>query len=747
MDPTTNPMLDAVEAGVAAADNADLDEQARKQKEAEENEVKALWEEYETARKFDRDSRAQYAVDRRYAAGTANPDWAVTANLIGAFIDILVSFLYARNPDVSARKAKRVDPIGTGQEDDFAKTMELVISTLWKAPSARLKVNCRAQVRSTLTTGAGWLKAIVVSNGTNIPQLQNELGDIRKNLAQIEELKARLARQNAMEAVDTPAVPVEAEFGEDAALMAPPAPVAPPVDDPENPYCAMSDQERDAEEGRLRDLEASVSNRLEVAVRKGMAVDVVAPEDMQVSLDVRSVTDHAIANWNANAIYRPIKGLAAMFPALNEGDIKNAKAYYQRRQADLQPLSELVKLTGMADGNVDAEAAEQYTTGDGHSKDDNGVAFAKIVELWNRETGHVYTMIDGVKRWAKPPYQPDYPTTRFYPYFLTAFYPVDGARHPQSLTWRLMKLQDEYAATRSSLRLTRQRAAPGTIFNSSSLDPTEASKIEKSVHQEFTGIKPTDPSQPLRDIFAEKPVAVGDMRLYDTAPILADMERISGVQEALQQSSTAPKTATEAEIQQSGFASRTTADRDVLETMLTELAHYTGELALSALDMKDAERIAGAKAFWPHGMAIDDLLSMVEVSIEAGTTGKPKSSGDRDAWGVVMPLIKESMLQIQQALMMGDKGMADALIALLQETMTRMGDDSDITRFIPQPPQMPPGMGPGAPGMGMPGAPPAPGGAPGGIPPGGPEADFAGQPVNPEMQAPELAPPDLTMIQ
>lgn len=743
MDPTPNTMLDAVESGVEAADNADLDEQAAKARKAEENEVKALWDEYETARKFDRGARAQYAVDRRYAAGTANLNWAVTANLIGAFIDILVSFLYARNPDVSARKAKRVDPIGTGQEDDFAKTMELVISTLWKAPSARLKVNCRAQVRSTLTNGVGWLKAIVVSNGTNIPQLQNELGDIRKNLAQIEELKARLARQAAMEAVDAPQASLE--FGDDAALMAPPAPAAPPVEDPENPYCAMSDEERDAEEGRLRDLEASVSNRLEVAVRKGMAVDVVAPEDMQVSLDVRSVTDHAIANWNANAIYRPIKSLAAMFPGLKESDVKSAKQYFQRRQTELEPLSDQVKLTGVADSEVDAEAAEQYSAGGNANKDENGVPFGKIVELWNRETGHVYTMIDGVKRWAKPPYQPDYPTTRFYPYFLTAFYPVDGARHPQSLTWRLMKLQDEYAATRSSLRLTRQRAAPGTIFNSSSLDPTEAAKIERSTHQEFTGIKPTDPTQPLRDIFAEKPVAVGDMRLYDTAPILADMERISGVQEALQQSSTAPKTATEAEIQQSGFASRTTADRDVLETMLTDLAHYTGELALSALDMKDAERIAGAKAFWPHGMAIDDLLSMVEVSIEAGTTGKPKSSGDRDAWGVVMPLIKESMLQIQQALMLGDKGMADALIALLQETMTRMGDDSDITRFIPQPPQLPPAM-PGAPGM--PGDPmAAAGGAPGEIPPGAPQEDFAGQPVNPEMQAPELAPPDLTMIQ
>jgi hypothetical protein len=307
-------------------------------------------------------------------------------------------------------------------------------------------------------------------------------------------------------------------------------------------------------------------------------------------------------------------------------------------------------------------------------------------------------------------------------------------------------LQDEYAACRSGLRLTRERATPGTLVNGSSLDSTEMRKIEQSKHQEFTVVKPTNPDQPLRDIFAEKPIAVGDMRLFETQAIVSDMERISGVQEALSQSSAEPKTATEAEIQQSGFASRTTADRDVLETMLTDLAHYTGELALSALDDKDAQRIAGAHAFWPAGMAIDDLLTMVEVTIEAGTTGKPKSSGDRDAWGVVMPMIKESMLQIQEALMLGNKPLADALIALLQETMSRMGDESDVTRFIPTPPELP------VPGVLPPGADPAAtGSAPGdpgagGVPPTGedPNAVPGVAPAvstPPELMAPELAPP------
>ncbi len=525
MEPTPE-MVDAVDEGVLAADTEAADAAKVRAREEEKNVVKALWQEYETAREFDKETRAQYAIDRRYAAGTANLNWAVTANLIGAFIDILVSFLYARNPDVSCRKAPRVDNTGTSLDDDFARTLELVVSSLWKSPSARLKHNARAAVRSTLTVGVGWLKAIMVSNGTNIPQLQNELNDTRKNLEQIEAVSARLLAQH------TNASPEMFDTLE-GYEVAPPAPAAPAYDE-DNQYCQMSQEERDVERARLTELQASVQNRLEVAIRKGLAVDYVLAEDMQVSLDVPTICDYTTARWVANAIYRPVDRLQSLFPRLSEEDVKKAKCYYQRKTRDLTPLSDVVKLTGIADSSVNAEEAEQFSaTGSASHGEKNEVPFAKVVELWNRETGHVHTMVDGLDRWAKEPYQPDYPTTRFFPYFLTAFYPVDGARHPQSLSWRLAKLQDEYAATRSGLRLTRQRAIPGVLFNKSGLSPDDAKAIAQSVHQELIGIAPTQPDQPLRDLFTEKPISVGDMRLFDTAPILADMERISGVQEAL----------------------------------------------------------------------------------------------------------------------------------------------------------------------------------------------------------------------
>lgn len=702
--------LDAVNEGVVAADTADQTEEAARVEQAEKDAVKALWEEYDEARKFDKDARAQYAIDRRYAAGTANLDWAVSANLIGAFIDILVSFLYARNPDLSVKKAPRIDNSGTQEEDDFAKTIELVVSSLWKAPTARLKPAMRSQVRSIMTTGIGWLKVILVCKGTNIPQMKSQLNDIRDNVARYEALRDQVT-------VDENGQPV--------------------VMTPDNDVLTI--EQLNVKTAEFRELEASIQNRLEVALRKALAIDFVSSEDIQVSLDVRNIEDYTNAKWVANRIYRPTSALKALFPTLSEKDLKEAKLYHQRANKDMSPLSERVKLTGIADSNSNAEDAEQFVTDTsrGSPGSDKSVPFACVVELWNRETGHVHTMIEGVKRWAKQPYQPEYPTSRFFPYFSAAFYPVDGARHPQSLPWRLMKLMDEYCATRSSLRLTRQRAVPGTIFNKSAIKPEDAAKITGSTHQEFIGIDPVTSDQPLRDLFAPKPVEIGDMRLYDTTPITSDMEKLSGVQDALQSSTSPEKTATEAEIQQTGFSARTTSDREALETMLTELAHYTAELAIQGLDMKDAQRIAGAKAFWPVGMAIDDLLTMVEIEIEAGTTGKPKSSGDKNAWGVVMPLMQQSIQVIHQAQLMGDLPLANALTELVKETMHRMGDETDVSRFIPQMPAITPPL----PGMGVPGAlPPGPGGAP--MPPSAPAGGPPG--VESPSLADSLAPPELT---
>lgn len=607
------------------------DDRTPEQKEADRQEakaVRAILKAYNAARAFDKDARKAYAQDRLYASGKANPNWAVDANMIGTFIDILVSFLFAKDPDISAQPGEQVGKTPDADSELFADTMKIVIRRLWK--DARLKKAVRKALRSSLSIGPGWIKSIMVTQSKNDPIVEKDLNDAQDNMARL--------------------MSTRKEIKEDDGL---------------------TQDERDVLKQNAELLIESLTNKLEVIIRRGLALDFVRGEDVQVSLDVSELSDYLDANWVANQMFVEKNDVRGMFDRLTQEDMQDAKVYYQRKVNDDggAPASNLT-----AD---DAEKFQQSTETDGDE-----VPFVRVIEFWDKRDNHIKTMVDGVNRWAREPYQPPYATSRFYPYFLIALFEVDGDRHPQSLSGRLDKLQDEYASTRSAGRLARSRSIPGTIFDAGTISPDDIKKIEGAVEQEYVGVQPIAGGK-LSDSFAEKPVGRYDPRIYDTSQTVRDMERISGVQEALSQAG-GQKTATEANIEQQGFASRTGADRDTQEGMLTDFAQYTAELAIQALPYDFVAKIAGDLAFWPEGMDFEDVVTQINLDIEAGSTGAPNKEAERQSWSVVMPLIRETMIIIQQAQATGNIPLAEALTELLEETMQRMGDRTNLDRFLPK---------------------------------------------------------------
>lgn len=620
----------------------------------EKSVVDKRWRRYTKARKFDENYRKQIAVDRRYAAGTSDPTWAVDTNVIGAFIDILTALLYARDPDVSVRKAPQTDEDGTRQNELFAKTLEIVISQLWRR--GKLKKRARKMVRSTLSVAEGWIKAMMVSDKIPQPQTEAALNDARDSLDRL------TATQHL-------------------------------IDEGTN-----STDETNVLIAQKKALIETLQTKIELSVSRMFVIDFVEAENIQVSQDVQCIEDYLDADWIGHELFLDKEDVLARFSRLTEKDLESAKCYYQRQPKEMTTRD--VEAT-LPQGNISAESAQNFTeSGAGVESE----PFYRVVESWSRTDKHIYTMMDGVQKWLIEPYEPPYPTSRFYPFFYLAFFEVTGSRHPQSLSWRLYKLQDEFSSVRSNYRLTRQRSIPAVLFNSEMMDDEQASKLEKAKIQEYIGLKPQDPSIPLANLFAAKPVAAIDPRLFDTTMILSDMERIAGVQEALQstQGAGTPITATQANLQQAGTNARTTSDRDNLEWMLTDLAQYTAEQAIQCLTPQDAQRMAGDKAWWPHGMSVEDLFTLVEVTIDAGSTGKPRQQSDQQSWGVVLPLIRQILVEIVQAEGAGNMPLANALKELIKETMLRFGDTTDAERFIPtQPP-------PGSPGAGAkPTAPPA----------------------------------------
>jgi hypothetical protein len=437
--------------------------------------------------------------------------------------------------------------------------------------------------------------------------------------------------------------------------------------------------------------------------RYGFIVDYVRPEDIQVALNVSDLAQYKEADWISTDMYVPACESRKRFPDLKPEDYKAMTKFYQK---DLKPMDTAAEAV-LGDSQISEGTFTKTAPGGGGSGDGNAnakpVEFIKIIEKWDRRDYMVKTCVDGLKCWATPPFPPPQASTRFYPFFYLAFFPVEGKRHPQSLSWRLRKLQDEYSSCRSNQRLTRERSVTGVIFNGAAVDPQDARKIADANQQELIEVRMTA-DQPLQNAFIAKPVGTYNPMLYDTQPIRADMESISGVQEALQQNAAGAdrKTATEAQIEQQGFASRTGADRDTLEEALTDMAQYTAEVATQECPLSWVQRVCGQGAYWlgpddqkgTPPMDVEDVLTMTEVSIDAGSTGRPNFAADKANWATILPLLEQSLGKIRAA-QMSDPGMADALINILKETLHRMDDRLDIDDFIPQgqpnppPPELP----------------------------------------------------------
>jgi hypothetical protein len=623
-------MPDINEAGVI--DNVD-GEQSEEELQ-EEKAVKALESEYVQARKFDEDARKQYREDRGYASGNKLKNWASDANLIGTFIDILVSFLYAKNPEVNAKAAVNVGGVDPDAVD-FAETAGIVVSRLWK--KGRLKKAARKLVRSTLSVGPGWLKVIMTHKYKNDPVIQGKLNDLEDNVQRLELLQVQLQDESGDEDLDDDDTKLKLE-----------------------------------ELSRLR---VSLNEKLEVIHRSGLAIDFVMADDMQVSLDVADLADHLDADWNGNEIYVRKDDLRRRFKRLTAKNIESAVMYNQ-----VKPKKRTNDDAGY-DGGSEQDGAKYLKSTD-QGGDGDAVAFCRVIEVWDKRDNHIKTMVEGVKRWAVPPYQPTYGTSRFYPYFNLSLFEVDGARHPQSLSMRLKKLQDEYSSKRSNSRLAAERSIPGTIFDATGVKPADVTKIERSVSMEMIGINPMK-GDDLRKLFAAKPIPTVDPLVFDTRPVVSDMERVSGVQEALSSTISVQKTATEAKIQDAGFNSRTGSDRDSLEDVLQDLAEYTLELAIQGMDSDQVTRIAGKSAFWPVDMDFEDIVTLAEIEIKAGSTGKPDEADLRNSWSILLPLVQAVMVQIQQAQVTGNVPMAVALRNLLQETFRRLDERIDVDQFIP----------------------------------------------------------------
>lgn len=698
-----------------ALDTLDVDKVAdQRAKEAERTQVRKWFADIDAARELDKPFRDGFARDRQAARGVF-VEQEVSVPILGGNVDTLKSFIYAQDPSVDCTPSQMVEapkepppvppvdpmagvmqavqggdpssllgsPVAEGvlpaassggleaagiqlgmnvaaaqeeyqaalakfnmemaeyqakeelrrktrrERNLFAQTMEIVVSKLWK--KTRMKRKARRVVGSGLTIGLGWAKAAWIERNVRDPQVSAQISDLQ---AMVE----RITRSQQ-----------EIDEG----------------------YCA----DEDAKVLEINQQIQALEEKVFVVQDRGFVLDFVPGQNIQVATgtDIMDCTD---APWISEFIYMTVADALVAFPDIPAEKIKRAQRFQKVRQrmTDDGPVAPTTD-----------KDAEEYNTSDavtaGQTPSD--ADYLQIAEIWSLDDGTVYTAIRGMDCWAKPPAPPNVKDPRFYPYFPLSFIEVDGDRYPASYVGRSIKLQNEYNGRRSALRIARQRSLPAVFFNEGEIDQENAKKIKDSVSAEYVGIT-TVSGGDMRQMFAPKPLASIDPTLYDTSPIQRDIETVWGVQEALSGGVEVDKTATEAEIQQGGFMSRTNAMRDQLEDWLSDIARYTGTIAVQYLTLEDVMVLAGADAVWPTLDTPEELETLLDIDIRAGSSGKPNLRSERESWQIVMPQIAENIERVAMLRNSPPSEVADAYEGLVQKSLDVMGDKSDITTLIPQ---------------------------------------------------------------
>jgi hypothetical protein len=535
----------------------------------------------------------------------------------------------------------------------FGETLESVIAYMWS--KGKLKAAAEPQVGSAFTCGPGWIK-VTWQESSGLSQITTQ---------QIDDLNGQLSKLAA------------------------------------NQVALAQDQvaDVDAKKAEIQNQLAGLSSQVEVLTR-GLAIDFVAAEDVTVSTEVPSIpNDYKNASWIDHRIFLTMEDARAKFPELSgDGDddkLKKATHYFKRKPVETE-ANDIGKASTLTENDAD-----QYTTGtNGGATTDIEESSVCVHETQSKTLNQIITTIEGIDTYARKPYAPDPQTSRFYSLFLYSPTKVDGERHPQSMILRTQDLLEDMSRLYSNRSLHRSRCIPKTAFNKRNMDPKDAAALEGATTGEMVGIDLVDPQADIRTALTPVAYAQIDQALYDDSQTRAELERAWGIQEALSSSIQTAKTATEAEIQKTGTEARTGYMRDCLDEMFNDLAEYTAEIALQKLEKDDAIRIAGPFAFWPDQLDVSDLSTLVLVQIRAGSSGKPNTAAQRQAWATTAPLVQQQILQIGQMRGASPESIADCLEELASETLRLQGDKLDPSRFFPTAPDgnaMPQMPAPGAP--------------------------------------------------
>ena len=581
----------------------------------------------------------QIAYARRYALGRLNSNSTVITstqaiqegnrlikgNLIHATLQGLLPHIYAQNPEIKIRSKELVEPEGYDYRPGDLFAQTSELVLNHCLEEANLKRIAKQVLRSCMTSKVGIVKVTYQRDYFTDPLVSRQLKDAQDSLARMQDDIKRLTEEGSYEG------------------------------------------DRDELVEEITNIIGGLESQVEVMQREGLNLGFVRPEDFRMDTALDSLQDYEAAQWMANVTW--------MTPS----------QAMDRFQLTKDQIGEYVIYKRTAHGIQNRLSKDDMV---GYSYDQNedvNLALA-VWEYWDNTTQTVYTWIEGGKAWIKDPFHPNKMGADFFPFFILGLNWIDGEEWPIAETELLMALQDEYNTIRTQMAKHRELSAPFFVADASRVNYEDIEVFSNAQIGEIALINASGTG--VNNVFQPATPPPMNPIVYDTAPIRSDMEWISGLGDAQRGGIQRAKTATEANIQNEGLATRIQEKVDQVEGWLHKIARYSLEILVQEMSVEMVFQIAGPRAFWPQLMeGKQDLYRNINVVIKDGSTGMPDENAERMRWVEVMPIIMQNLQMIQAMRQMGMPDQFNPYIQLLEETLKRFDERIEIGKFLPPLPE------------------------------------------------------------
>lgn len=303
-------------------------------------------------------------------------------------------------------------------------------------------------------------------------------------------------------------------------------------------------------------------------------------------------------------------------------------------------------------------------------------------EVMDISTKSHFFIVDGHKKYVMPPEAMTPKIRRFWPVFGLTFNRVlampslETSPFPPSDVELVYHPQKEWNRSRDALRAQRRANAPKYVARKGLLTEDDKAKLDTAEPNqvvELEGLPPdTEPGRFLSPM-AHAPI---DPLAYDTNPIREDFMLASRLQEANMGAAQPDVTATGQTIAEQSRQSVASSNVDDLDGLLSRLAEAGGEMLLREMPRQVVERIAGIGAVWPEQNR-EDFINEIYLEIEAASSGRPNKALEIANFERIAPLLLQAG--------------ANPLY-LVQEGIRRLDDRADVNKAFPLVPSAPGGM-------------------------------------------------------